>query len=489
VQKRDHGVAFEQMEDITMTHRIVTGSTVLLACFLAWIPPLPAAPGPGHTGKRLPGAKVNGVETRQQTGGRDGVKDTGDQSPEEHALGLASAGHTVRHAMGSIAGLVRHPSGWDHGKKTGWDGSSVPPGLAKKQSLQSKVVHRAMFFRHGEAALESQGITRIQVANFDRFLDLNPRLERTLMQHPSFINNQTFLASQPSLTAWLKAHPQTAQELRENPQASMQALARFEGSGSDITTGQVGRFDSFLDSHPAIAQQLASNPALLNNQLYLQQHPDLQQFLQTKPGIRAELTENPQAFMGRERLFEANEAGTAARFPRVEGNEESVARKEVASFDSFLDANPSLAASLSRNPSLINNPAFLAKNPALATWLKTHPGAAAEIKENPQAFMAREGLFEANEVNHREVASFDRFLDANPRIAASLRRNPSLINNSAFLAKNPALATWLKAHPEAAEEIRENPQAFFSLEQRFEATRHEQARGPEAEEQEGSDDL
>jgi len=225
--------------------------------------------------------------------------------------------------MGSVAGLVRRPSGRDHEKKTGWDGSSVPPGLAKKQSLQSKVVHRAMFFRHGEEALESQGITRIQVANFDRFLDLNPGLERTLMQHPSLINNQPFLASQPSFTAWLKAHPRIAEELRENP----------------------------------------------------------------------------------------------------------------------------------------------------------------------QAFMVQEGIFEANETNRRMVANFDLFLDANPSLAASLSKKPSLINNSAFLAKNPALATWLKAHPEAAEEIRENPQAFFSLEHRVEATRHEQARGPEAEEQEGSDDL
>jgi len=82
-----------------MNRRIVAGSTALLACFLGWAPPLPAAPGPGHTAKSSPGAKMNGAETRQQTGGRDGVKNTGDQSPERTCprIGLGRTGSPTRH--------------------------------------------------------------------------------------------------------------------------------------------------------------------------------------------------------------------------------------------------------------------------------------------------------------------------------------------------------------------------------------------------------
>jgi len=319
-----------------MNRPTLTGSIVLLGCFLGSAPPLAARPGPGHTGKSFPGAKMKEVETRQQTDGRDPVKGASDQFPDDHALGLASAGRGFRHAVGSVAGLVRRPPGWDQGKKTGWEGGSVPPGLAKKQSLPSEVVHRALFARRGEEVFERQGITRLQVANFDRFLDLHPGLETSLIQNPSLVNSKTFLAAHPSLAGWLSAHPQTAEELRENP----------------------------------------------------------------------------QAFMQRERGFEANEARKGARFPRRD-----------------------------------------------------------------------------EDITRHEVASFDRFLDANPRMAATLGENPSLINNSAFLAKNPSLANWLKAHPEAAEEIRENPQALMRLEQRFEARRHENTKGPEAEQRESSDDL
>lgn len=34
-----------------------------------------------------------------------------------------------------------HPPGWDHGKKTGWDGKSVPPGQAKKQTEYREAEH------------------------------------------------------------------------------------------------------------------------------------------------------------------------------------------------------------------------------------------------------------------------------------------------------------------------------------------------------------
>jgi hypothetical protein len=168
----------------------------------------------------------------------------------------------------------------------------------------------------------------------------------------------------------------------------MRVESRFERSGSDITRGELARFDNFLDSHPVIARQLAINPALINNRQYLQQHAQLLQFLQTHPGIREELRENPQAFLERERRFDAIEA----RFPR---DDEDIIRHEIARFDRFLDANPSLAASLSRNPALINNSAFLAANPSLATWLKAHPEAAEELRENPQGFLNLVHRFDA----------------------------------------------------------------------------------------------
>ena len=92
------------------------------------------------------------------------------------------------------------------------------------------------------------------------------------------------------------------------------------------------------------------------------------------------------------------------------------------------------------------------------------------MRENPQAFLKVEQRFDGRlgDITRGELARFDGFLDANPSVAASLNKNPSLINNSTFLAQNPALSNWLKMHPQAAAELQENPQAFISLEQRFE---------------------
>ncbi|HTG59267.1 MAG TPA: hypothetical protein VMG63_07650 [Terriglobia bacterium] len=99
------------------------------------------------------------------------------------------------------------------------------------------------------------------------------------------------------------------------------------------------------------------------------------------------------------------------------------------------------------------------------------PSGRGRAKREPQAFLRLEQQFDGRlgDITRGELARFDGFLDANPSIAASLSKNPSLVNNATFLAQNPALSDWLKAHPQAAAELEENPQAFVSHEQRFEA--------------------
>ncbi len=294
-----------------MTKRLLASSTVLLAYFLAPVSPLAVGRGSGHGVGSFKGAKMNGVEAHHQMGGRDLVNRGGSRFQDSHSFRLGGAGRAFRHAFGSVAGVFRRPAGWQRGMKTGWRGGSVPPGLAKKQSSRFAFLHHGPFARRGEGPFANHDITRLQVANFDRFLDLHPGLEKSLTQNPSLINSQAFLAAHPSLDSWLRAHPQTAEELRENP----------------------------------------------------------------------------QAFMNRERRFDAMEA----RFPR---GGEDITRAQVASFDRFLDANPTIAASLKANPSLINNSAFLAQHPALSMWLKTHPEAAEELREDPQAFFSLEQRFE-----------------------------------------------------------------------------------------------
>jgi hypothetical protein len=83
-----------------------------------------------------------------------------------------------------------------------------------------------------------------------------------------------------------------------------------------------------------------------------------------------------------------------------------------------------------------------------------------------------------NDTTRQELAQFDRFLDSHREIGEQLRKNSSLINDKEFLAKHPALQTYLQQHPAFRQEIRENPNAFMRQENRFD--RHGEARENDA---------
>src|ERR1051326_5406024 len=55
------------------------------------------------------------------------------------------------------------------------------------------------------------------------------------------------------------------------------------------THHELKTFEKFLDDHQSIAADLKRDPSLIGNQDYLAQHPELQQFLETHPGMLQEL--------------------------------------------------------------------------------------------------------------------------------------------------------------------------------------------------------
>ena len=75
----------------------------------------------------------------------------------------------------------------------------------------------------------------------------------------------------------------------------------------DVTRGELLNFDRFLDSHPGIARDLTKNPALINSSDYVEDHPELREFLKNHPEVREELKEQPRFFMKRERRFDRRE--------------------------------------------------------------------------------------------------------------------------------------------------------------------------------------
>src|SRR5438445_12343984 len=62
----------------------------------------------------------------------------------------------------------------------------------------------------------------------------------------------------------------------------------------DITRQELANFDRFLDTHPEIAKQRPEDRRVVNNPEWVENQPDLRDFLASHPGVRDEIQETPR---------------------------------------------------------------------------------------------------------------------------------------------------------------------------------------------------
>lgn len=255
------------------------------------------------------------------------------------------------------------------------------------------------------APRQDNDTTQRQLADMDHFLDGHPEIAEQLRKDPSLINNKEFVANHPTLQQWLQEHPGVREEVSENPNAFMRQEERYDRredryrGDRDTTRQELASMDRFLDSHSEIAEQLRKDPSLVNNAEFVANHPALQQYLQQHPGVREEITENPNAFMRQEQRYDRREDATSYRDrdrdrDRMTTNLGDRDRDggEMSSFGEFLRGHSTVADQLSKDPTLANNKEFLASHPELQDYLKDHPGVQQQLTENPQAVMTSPGL-------------------------------------------------------------------------------------------------
>jgi hypothetical protein len=155
-----------------------------------------------------------------------------------------------------------------------------------------------------------------------------------------------------------------------------------------------------------------------------------------------------------------------------------ITRRELQNFDNFLDTHPAVDKELTKNPRLIEDPAYISAHPELKTFLADHPGVREEMKETPRFFMHREEQFDKSgrDVTHREAASLDVFLDTHPGVERELRKDPSLVKNPEFLARHPEFSEYLGKHPAVKADLVENPKAFMKREAQYEKNEQKEIR-------------
>jgi hypothetical protein len=250
-------------------------------------------------------------------------------------------------------------------------------------------------------------ITRRDLARFDQFLDSHRETAEQLRKTPSLIDDPQFLQGHPALNTYLQDHPSVKQEISQQPDSFMRAedLYRHDRSlrdrdadgqyrdasqdrnagGQNRDAGQdrdadrrdVASLNRFLDDHREIAEQVRRDPSLLDNRTFVQNHPQLQAYLQENPGVRDQLRQDPNALMHQEVAYN-RDANMRDHDPMQD---------HMADFGGFLHNHSDIQRELSRDPSVVKDHDYMQNHTELEAYLNNHPDVRGELMSDPNRFV------------------------------------------------------------------------------------------------------
>jgi hypothetical protein len=254
------------------------------------------------------------------------------------------------------------------------------------------------------------------------------------------------------------------------------------GTAAMAQNNPVSNFDyGYLNEHPEIAQQLAGNPALVDNSQYMANHSGLREYFANHPEVRSEIRHHPYRFMSAEdrlnnwhgRWWPGNWIGNFHPYPSGGWNSYNNASWR---FDhGYLSEHPEVAQQLASDPALADNPQFMANHPGLEQYLANHPQVRADLRQHPNMFMSREdqlnGWHEPYNPNApRPLANTDQYLDQHPEVAQQLNADPRLIDNRQYVDNHPGLHEFLTTHPDARQQWTSHPYRYENRENHYDRT-------------------
>jgi phage-related protein len=147
------------------------------------------------------------------------------------------------------------------------------------------------------------------------------------------------------------------------------------------TPAETAGFDAFLDAHPEIDAQLRTNPSLINDQKWLQDHREVLAYFDHHPQEKNEIAGSPSYFIRREGRRASREARERIA---------NLRREQTADFKQFLNSNPQISKQLNADPVLIKDPRYLDEHPGLQAFLYDHPLVNKDLREEPSLFLQRD---------------------------------------------------------------------------------------------------
>lgn len=142
---------------------------------------------------------------------------------------------------------------------------------------------------------------------------------------------------------------------------------------------EIGSFETFLNSHPKTAGELQANPNLINDPQWMRNHQGLEEYMSNHPEVRADVHENPGAFVNNGGHWNWSNPGYRTN------------NRAVGNFDTgYLNEHPEVSQQLARNPGLADNPQYLSAHPGLQGYLNAHPNVHYDLEHHPDRFMSKE---------------------------------------------------------------------------------------------------
>lgn len=343
--------------------------------------------------------------------------------------------------------------------------------------------------------------SREELANFDRFLDSHPILERQLGSNPSLVNDPNYVQREPDLQIFLSHHPDVKAQLEKDPQYLAQRMDLADANpgthgapapNASLDQEEAGQMREFFGSHGDLRQLLAQNPALINDSTFLGAHADLKIFLDQHPRARYLFAQNPRYF-----ITPAEETHSApvevANPPKVASPPKpkpaavnpvpdgptfdfGVSPEDVARMDQFLEDHPKIAKDLGRDPLLVTDHKYLDHHHDLREFFDEHYRVREAFAENPRYFVPGNGFGAAPpqlEINahqplsNRDLAEMETFLRKHKDIAKELRSNPVVVQDIHYLHHHGDLQKFFDQNPHIQTELQEHPRYFMQREDNF----------------------
>lgn len=132
-----------------------------------------------------------------------------------------------------------------------------------------------------------------ELAELDRLLNTNAKLEEALRTNLDKLSQQSFRAQNPEVDALLKKQPGLVNALKMDPHFLLRrAIARL--ARVKVTRPDAIALDKFLQDHPDIRKPLEKNPTQIVDSKFLIANPQLGRFLETHPVLSSVLLQQQE---------------------------------------------------------------------------------------------------------------------------------------------------------------------------------------------------